>query len=64
MGPSDTFSCELDFSEIPESELNLFATNESYGLNFQLRAISGSATSDWSDKLAGVFLYEYPEFLG
>jgi hypothetical protein len=64
MGPSDTFSCDWDFSEVPESELNLFATNESYGLNFQLRAISDSGTSEWSDKLAGLYLYEYPEFLG
>jgi hypothetical protein len=64
MRPSDTFSCDWDFSEVPESELNLFATNESYGLNFQLRAISDSGSSEWSDKLAGLYLYEYPEFLG
>jgi hypothetical protein len=64
MGPNDTFSCDWDFSSVPESELNLFATNESYGLNFQLRAISDSGTGEWSDRLAGLYLYEHPEFLG
>lgn len=61
---SDTFSCDWDFSEVTESELTRFGTNKSYGLNFQLRAISNSGTSEWSDKLAGLYLYEHPEFLG
>jgi hypothetical protein len=66
MGPSDTFSCDWDLSEValPESEIKLFATNESYGLSFQLRAISDSETSEWSEKPAVLYLYEHPEFLG
>ena len=66
MGPSDTFSCDWDLSEVslPESEIKLFATNESYGLTFQLRAIGDSGTSEWSEKPAVLYLYEHPEFLG
>jgi hypothetical protein len=64
MKPSDTFSCDWDFSEVPETELVAFGTNRDYGLNFQLRGIDETGSGTWSSKASVLYLYEYPEFLG
>ena len=64
MKPSDTFSCDWDFSEVPETDLVTFGTNRDYGLNFQLRGIDESGSGTWSSKASVLYLYEYPEFLG
>lgn len=61
---SDTLSCDMDWSEVPEAEINTFTNSESQGIDFEVRAIDDGIPGAWSAKPFSVNLSEYPEFLG
>lgn len=61
---SDTLSCDMDWSEVPEAEINTFTNSENQGIDFEVRAIDDGVPGDWSTKPISINLSEYPEFLG
>jgi hypothetical protein len=61
---SDTLSCDFDWSEVPETEINTFTNSESQEIDFVVRAIDDGIPGDWSTKPFSINLSEYPEFLG
>jgi len=61
---TDTLSCEMDWSAVPEEDIKSLTNSQSQGLTFSLRAIDNGVTGDWSFKPYVIYLYEYPEFLG
>jgi hypothetical protein len=61
---SDTLSCDMDWSEVPEAEINTFANSETQAIDFELRAIDDGIPGDWGTKPFSISLIEYPEFLG
>jgi len=61
---TDTLSCEMDWSAVPEADINSLAKTKSQGLDFEIRAIDNGFAGDWSLKPYVIYLYENPEFLG
>lgn len=61
---SDTLSCDMDWSEVPEAEINTFTNSESQEIDFVVRAIDDGIPGDWSAKPFSINLSDYPEFLG